>query len=645
MINKLISSWLFKNRDLKYNYMAYNSMSSSQFPNFYISSNLEFNMYVDDISELDIKSVQPNCNVILKSHQLSLLHRCIEYENNNQNLSNFSLLKPFVDKNDYFKTNIGIIADRVGSGKSYVILSIILCNNIVDKDNLIIKSSGLNNITYYFKENKRIIKTNLIVIPHNLCFQWEQYVKTFNGNFKFKIINKQKLFDSLEEDIEEYDLIIITATFFNKLSKFLNDSNIKLQRIFFDESDSLNIPGCINIEANFTWFVTASYGNLIYPRGFTKYDTINNQYVWCANGIRHSGFIKNIFVDLYTNIPKEFIKVIVIKNSESYIDASLQLSELFIHTIICKTPNTIEILYGLVDRNIIDSLNAGDTNMAISHININNKGTENNIIALLIDKFNKNLLNLEIRYNTTDILSYDNENAREVERLALSKHKDEIKNKIKLITERVSTNNICSICYDNIENKTITNCCQNSFCFTCIHIWLSKKSVCPLCKAKLTSDTLFVVDSNCKHIKVIENKTELSENNTKLYNLEILLRQKKNCKILIFSAYEYTFNKMIPILDKLYYKYDYIKGNGDQIKSIVNKYKKSETESENRLDILLVNTQNYGTGMNLENTDCIIMFHKFDTQLENQIIGRAHRLGRTGPLDVYYLLHDNEIKK
>lgn len=628
--------------------MAYNSIihnMSNLFPTFYVSSNLEFNVDVDEISEIDPKMTQPICsNIILKSHQLSLLHKCIEYENAPQTLSKFISLNPFVNKYDYFKTNIGIIADRVGSGKSYVMLSIILCNNIIDNDNVVVKSSGLNNITYYFKDSKRVIKTNLIVIPHNLCSQWQQYIKNFNTNLKFKIINKQKIFEAIkeDEDIEEYDLIVVTATFFNKLSTLLNDKNIKLQRIFFDESDSLNIPGCVNIEANFIWFITASYSNMIYPRGFTKFDTNKNQYIWCANGIRNSGFIKNIFLDLYSNIPKEFIKVIIVKNSESYIESSLQLPELFIHTIKCRTPNTIQILHGLVDKNIIDSLNAGDTSMAISYININNKGTEDNIITLLIDKFNKQLINLQLRYDMTNDFIYDDERNRESERLNLSKRQDEIKIKSNLIIERVQSNNICAICYDNIENKTITKCCQNSFCFTCIHIWLSKKPVCPICKAEINSDMLFVVDKKCQNkCEILDDIPidEMHETRDKLHNLEILLNNKKKLKILIFSGYEYTFNKMIPILDKLKIKYDYIKGNGDQINSTINKYK------SDIIDVLLINTKNYGTGMNLENTDCIIMFHKFDTQLENQVIGRAHRLGRKKPLNVFYLLHENEIKK
>jgi len=58
----------------------------------------------------------------------------------------------------------------------------------------------------------------------------------------------------------------------------------------------------------------------------------------------------------------------------------------------------------------------------------------------------------------------------------------------------------------------------------------------------------------------------------------------------------------------------------------------------------MLNAQYFGAGMNLQMTTDIIMYHRFDKEMEEQIIGRAQRLGRAvdKPLNVYYLLHDNE---
>lgn len=622
--------------------MAYSVINNLTHFTQYSENTYDFNINIDEISELDPKSENPECNIQLHSHQQSLLYRCIQYENGSIYLSDFTALKDKTHKNDKFMSNIGIIADRVGSGKSFVILSIIKNNNITERNNKILMSSGYNNIVFSFNNDKKVIKLNMIVIPHNLCSQWESYIIRFGGGFNYKIINKYKNLASFidnKDNMDKVDILLVTASYYNNIVTYIRENNIKLQRVIFDEVDSLNIPGCLSIDANFLWFVTASYGNILYPRGFTKYDSSISKYVWCANGLKNSGFIKNIFLDLYSNIPREFAKVLVIKNSESYIEESLNLPPLNTFNIKCKTPLMINILNGIVDKNIIDSLNAGDIDAAILCITPSNRSSEDNIVILLVDKLNKQLTNYRLRLNMINEYLYDNEQDRDIDKNNLIKKIEELENKIKLITERIKTTNICCICYENIENKTITKCCQNSFCFKCINIWLSRKPQCPMCKSNLNSNELFVVSASMIQDTPRISEDDPNESFDKFKNVEILLKKRKtDAKILIFSSYDNTFTQLIPILSKLNINYDYIKGNGNQINSIIKKYKTGD------LDVLLVNTRNYGSGMNLENTSDIIMFHKFDTQLENQVIGRAYRMGRMQSLNVYYLLHENEYK-
>ncbi|MEW5315166.1 MAG: hypothetical protein WDW38_006613 [Sanguina aurantia] len=38
------------------------------------------------------------------------------------------------------------------------------------------------------------------------------------------------------------------------------------------------------------------------------------------------------------------------------------------------------------------------------------------------------------------------------------------------------------------------------------------------------------------------------------------------------------------------------------------------------------------------------MFHALNTEIEKQVIGRAHRMGRTTDLRVWHLLHENEMQ-
>jgi SNF2 family DNA or RNA helicase len=612
------------------------------FNNFnHFSQNHEFDIKVEELTEDHPKACAPlNIKVCLKPHQLTLLQRCIDYENRTIKMDEFENLKAHSGSSDEFKTSMGVIADRVGSGKSYVMLSLILSNNIMTKDDAIVKSCGMNNIVYFFKNIKPVIKTSVLVIPHNLTSQWEGYINDFSDNIKYKIINKQKIIDQIVEnnfDLTSLDLIVITSTFFNKVSRLINEKNVKLQRIFFDEVDNLNIPGSCSIIANFYWFVTASYGNLLYPRGYSTYDVSLGRNQWYATGFCSNSLAKGIFLDMFNNIPRNFIKVLIIKNSSSYIETSITLPEIIQNIIHSKTPNSISVLNGIVDKNVIECLNAGDVERAITHINVNNKSTEDNIIMMMIEKYNKQVVNHNLRLTLTDNYVYDTEDERLIEIANITKKISDTQRKIDLIKTRINDQEICSICFDDIENKTIARCCQNSYCFKCIHIWLSRKAQCPLCKAKMISTDLFVVEPTGGFIVDNIDEDEFNSKFDKWKNFEILLKKKKNKKMLIFSNYENTFSNIIPLLTKNNVKWDFIKGNGSHIASTVRRYKGTD------LDVLLVNTRHYATGMNLENTSDVVMFHRHDSQQEQQIIGRAHRYGRKEPLNVHYLLYENEI--
>lgn len=661
-------------------------------------SNLDFDIDVDELTEDDPRSPNPQgININLKPHQQTLLARCIEYENSTIKLKTFHELSPHVDERDYFKTSMGILGDRVGSGKSYVILSLIISNDITQKNNIVIKSHGINKVMYYLHDKTTSIKTNLLVVPHNLAAQWEYYIKTFGGGLKYKVIKTQKALEGLINDaihpnssddsedepdeievinvkvdinkvmnngasssmtgekpkvhlkpadiIDNYDLLVVTSTLYNKLAQFFYTHRMKLQRAIYDEIDSLNVPGCKHVDANFFWFVTASYGNVLYPKGQNKYEPSIGRYVWYANGIKHSGFLKNILMDLYYNISRNLMKVLVVKNSESYVESSLLLPEMVSHYIQCKTPYAINILNGVVDRNILNYLNADDIQGALQYVNPSHKSNENNIISRVIEKYTRQVTNLNIQLNAAKEYFYDSENEKTEAIQRIEKQLEQVQRKIDTITERIKTNDLCTICYETVEKKTVTACCQNTFCFKCINLWLVQRKSCPLCKIPMHISDLYVIDNDIQD--TVEEDIEVEEDidpskpnikNDKYQNLELILNNlDENAKLLIFSAYENSFTNVIPILNRLNIQFDYLKGNGYQIQATIERYKNGTVK------VLLVNTRQYGSGLNLENTTDIILFHKFDTEIEKQVIGRAQRFGRKEPLHVHYLLYENEM--
>ena len=610
-----------------------------------------FNIDVDELNE-EWPRADPlqGINIVLKDHQLTLLKRCRDYETKDIHLQEFNSIKDNVTPFDHFKTRIGIIGDRVGSGKSYVVLSLIKTGNLMDEDRTIIRSSAINHVVFYVKEPKQVLKTNIIVIPFSLCAQWENYITSFGGGMRYKVVNKAKTLSvmvagsSLKTAVEDFDIVLITSTFYNRFCDHCKREKLKFGRVFFDEADNININSCSPIDATFIWFVTASYANFLYPKGFMRQDIVMNarKFVWYAEGLRNTGFIKNIFADTNYSIPQCLLKTLVVKNTEGYIQRSIELPPMNTYIVRCKTPASINVLNGIVDTNIITALNAGDVQRAIQYVNPNQKMDEENIVKVVVSKYNTQLANLDVRMRMMDEMQMDpGEKEREI--AMIIKHRTDVMHKIELIKERLQST-MCCICYSEPENKTIVKCCQNSFCFKCISIWLGTKAICPYCKARLTTNDLLIwsdekpenVAEEIKAYSTIGGIMDFSNSHNKLENLEVLLRAKRDGKILIFSCSDTSFTKLTPILDKQHIRYEYLKGNGSHVNNVMEKYKTGN------INVLLVNVRYYGSGFNMENTTDVIMFHKFDTEIEKQVVGRAQRFGRNSELNVWYLMYENE---
>jgi len=587
-------------------------------------------------------------NIRLWPHQRTLLHRCLMLENTKVPLKSFKSLASTATDDDFLQTQMGIIGDAVGSGKSYVILALIhqTRDDNVPTNESTIKAYGSNKVIMCFSERCRNVKTNLLVIPHNLVSQWSHYIKKFSSSLKCAIVSKNKhvdaIIDGSHDEFISNDIVIVTASFYPSLGQYITSKGFKMRRVIFDEVDNMNLPSCMHIESKFFWFITASYGNLLSPRGFTTF--LGHRTIWHAQGLRNSGFIKELFVDLAQNLKLDMVKTLVVKTSDSYVKQSIMLPEIQNAYIKCQTPLIIHTLSGFVNREVIQSLNAGDVETAIRLINPNHVTSEANIIALQIEKLQRELYNNNVRMEFNQNLQYDDEEDKQQELDRLTAKRDEITNKIQGIQKRIKEADACCICYDDFKKRAVAPCCSNSFCFVCLNMWLARQDTCPLCKQKLPpKDVLVVDDAGCGNPtveSVVTLEDEMNESFDKLKNLEIMLRahlSSANRKIIVYSAYETTFARVSELLKSMGIKYNYLKGNDSQLNSIIRNYKSGE------LRVLLANTRHYGSGLNLENTTDIIMFHKMDSMMEKQVIGRAQRYGRATPLKVWYLLYENEF--
>jgi hypothetical protein len=631
--------------------------------------------------------------VDLKAHQLCIINYCKYLENTYSNPIKVDL------PNEYgyeIKTKQGIIGDIVGSGKTLSILGLI---DTTKDQSLNIPEFNMNRdivscnhfikCTNYPEYIKPELNITLVVVPHTIFKQWQQTV-TNQTNLKCLCVNtsknleklsqlKKKDFDSLEryssltesvenysnfwygEGLEKYDLVLISSTFYNKFVNTVDSFKFKYKRVVFDEADSIKISGAYLLENSFCWFVTSTYGTLLNPNGVIIYQdtegntsfnySYQNGFVYRKRfrGMSNRGFIKSSVVSM--DIDKKFKKYFIVKNDNEFINSAFLLEPPIEHVLKCKMPLSLRVLANSVSNEILAFINAGDIQGAVESLDCN-KVSESGLIDAVTKDLKSQLNNKIIELEMKSKMSWNNENTKKV---ALDRINDKIKElngKIQSIKEKLDDSSHCNICFDvEITCPAITPCCNTKFCFECITKWIEgnngykKNFSCPFCRASLTSNDLIIVDDNlAKKQDSSSASKKLEEELDKLQTLKKILEEKFNgessTKMLIFTDYFRTFDKMTEILDSVGIRYSKVVGTTNTINKKIREYKET---GDNSIDCLLLNAEFCASGLNLENTTDIVMMHKMTNEKTTQIIGRGQRPGRQGRLNVWKLFYQTEV--
>ena len=204
--------------------------------------------------------------------------------------------------------------------------------------------------------------------------------------------------------------------------------------------------------------------------------------------------------------------------------------------------------------------------------------------------------------------------------------------------------NLCILCekeYKTIDDKYYAKCCKKICCIECLKEWYHKllKEECLFCN---NNDILYEDFKNEK----MHEETILNQQNgvkytkkTKIEFLEYFIRTKvySSCKIIFCSNYIRIFND-IKKLFKIY-NIKYIELDDGNVNSI---YRSINSYVYGNINVLLLNSNLFGCGLNLQCTTDIVFLHKTEPSLEKQIIGRAQRPGRESRLNIWYIMHDNE---
>ena len=130
-------------------------------------------------AESPVASPDIDVGVTLKHHQRTALRRCIDLETGNMSSERIRHVVPHWTATN-IHTRLAALCDPPGAGKSHVIIA--LCSGTTELPSPAKKVSHCGGLlSYSLIKKRRLVRTNVVVVPHGVLAQWQGYLDACRG--------------------------------------------------------------------------------------------------------------------------------------------------------------------------------------------------------------------------------------------------------------------------------------------------------------------------------------------------------------------------------------------------------------------------------------------------------------------------------
>jgi SNF2 family DNA or RNA helicase len=588
--------------------------------------------------------------VNMKPHQRAALHKamCMErYGRVSYNMRNptETLFDPYGHRRPMFEgpmsveSNIGIMGDMVGYGKTLTALAIIAATpvqRIHRKPNDVYSylGRGYAHFTAICEHRDIIdeplyIRTTLVVVPRGPVFvQWERAIQTQTTLCVLAIDSLSGIRKNLPPAgtdaavirafFEQYDVVLVKATAFKILMDYYQrpyQEQHPIQawdRIMMDEAHDIvcKVP---LYSFRFLWLISATYKTLL-SRAY--------------GGRSMMSFAIRDILD------EERMNLLLLKGSTAFVTQSFHVPPMIERFYLCAMSRNLSAIHSFLTPAVQERINANDIQGAIRELGGHNE-TEDDIVRLVTREIERDIRNKEheLAYVQGLDIEQDARNTRTTSiQTELTRLRDRQQNLIDRITA-LSTKT-CPICYDNYTNPIMLPC-THVFCGTCLMKWMRNGHVCPECRAPIQARGLVSIVQDRSQVvdePAIDRNTVLSKEDTLLK----VMRENPNGKFLIFSRCDHTFWHLVERLSMEGITFGEMKGSTATMMNMLQRFR------EGAVRVIMLNTHHAGSGIDISCATDVILFHRLGED-GVQAIGRAQRVGRTSPLKVHHLCYPQEL--
>lgn len=332
---------------------------------------------------------------------------------------------------------------------------------------------------------------------------------------------------------------------------------------------------------------------------------------------------------------------LVLRTATAFMEQSWHCAPVVEQRILCESPISHRILAQYVTPEIQELLHAGDVQGALEKLGVSGT-TQSSLVTALCDTREKELDRLTKTLAFKETMDYATPQAKEQAISALKTKIGSLNDQIQSLKQRILhvKDEICAICYDEPKIPTLVMCCSRLFCGGCIIQCIQRNPSCPMCRTPLEYTALRQIDctgTSDEHSKPAEDIIAVKNPKKKDALLKLITENSTGGRFLVFNRYDNPFLEIEGELLERGIKVATVKGNKDHVSIVLTQFEKGN------IHVLLMNSMQAGVGMDLKSATHIVLMHAMRVEEERQIVGRAMRLGRTEPLNLVRLLHENEL--
>ncbi len=490
-----------------------------------------------------------------------------------------------------------VLGDNQGTGKTLAALAYIaFCKHYPTP----LISPYLHNMShnnfFSFLQHPNSIRTNLFVIP-NMDIDNMKLILENQTNLSYRIIKKQNhMSQELIENLP--DLIVIPTSQYNSFCQFSQENNLIFERCFFENLENIHLHGPQStICAHFTWLITHQWFNFIFP--FT-------------NLYNYGITLDRAIEDNYSNESEDFKKYIAFERTHSN-DLTEHIRSVFARFITTHPLRHKLIL--LTSRNFLNvSLNPKPIEVRSIHFNHD-------------DRFH---VIYPLNSNTVNSLLQDDDITGALE--SVGAQQIYCQNTMKSACRPNTFDEACPICYnEEIEMKTLTNCCKQLFCARCIisSCTVNKTDKCPLCRQTMIGTKLLSLTNPTDNLQLSGIHKSMA-----LINY---LNIHKDIPTMLYFPNQARFQKIQSALKSANIHYELLCGPRNANKTKIDKFiASSNSLTQTRpTKLLIVHDIEHLTGHYIPTVSCLILYPNITTNREREfLLGRIQCLVRAEPLVV-----------